>query len=180
MTKVEVAIRAPAWRTVLPDAQTCARRAARAALAAHGYAGRRAAELSIVLADDAFVRDLNRDYRGVDAPTNVLAFPCEAGPGAGDAPVLLGDVVLACETAAGEAAAQGKPLADHLAHLVVHGVLHLVGHDHQGDAEAARMQACEAAALAQLGIDDPYKAEDNREAPLPRLKENERKRQTPV
>lgn len=190
MIEVEVAIRAAAWRTVLPDAEHRVRSAAQAALAAHAgslerdapepTSDARAVELSVVLADDDFVQSLNRQYRDVDAPTNVLAFPCEAPAGTGAAPALLGDVVLAYETSAAEAVAQNKPLADHMAHLVVHGVLHLVGHDHQHDNEAIQMQALEATALAQLGIKDPYDADDSREATPARLKENERKRQTPV
>ena len=94
-----------------------------------------------------------------DAPTNVLSFPAAASaPPAPGAPLLLGDVVLAFETVAAEAAAQGKPLADHLAHLVVHGVLHLLGFDHEADAEAERMEALETRLLAGLGIADPYRA----------------------
>jgi len=108
------------------------------------------AELSIVLADDALVRTLNRDWRAKDKPTNVLAFP-NAAP-------LLGDVVLAFETCAAEAAAQGKPLADHLSHLVVHGVLHLAGHDHGHAREARIMEDLERRILAAAGIPDPYRA----------------------
>ena len=113
----------------------------------------RAGELSVVLADDARVRELNRDYRGRDAPTNVLSFPMPAGSG------LLGDVVFALETLQREAAAQGKAFSDHFAHLLVHGVLHLHGFDHETDADAADMEAREIAALARLGIDNPYAAD---------------------
>lgn len=110
----------------------------------------RSGELSIALSDDAQVRALNRDYRGKDKPTNVLSFPMPEDSG------LLGDVVLARETLEREAAEQGKTFADHLTHLVVHGVLHLYGFDHQNDTDAADMEAREVRALAQLGIDNPY------------------------
>jgi probable rRNA maturation factor len=103
---------------------------------------------------------LNRDWRGQDKPTNVLAFPAgmdeAAAPGA---PLLLGDVVLAYETVAAEAAAQGKDFAAHLRHLIVHGVLHLVGHDHDEAAAAERMEAVERTILAGFGIADPYAIE---------------------
>jgi probable rRNA maturation factor len=120
-----------------------------------------AIELGITLSDDATVRELNREHRGQDKPTNVLSFPlCDADggfePEAPGAPLLLGDVILAYETVAAEAAAQGKRLADHTAHLVVHGVLHLLGHDHATDADADAMEQRETAILAGLGIADPY------------------------
>jgi probable rRNA maturation factor len=147
----------PLWRRALPDPARICRRAARAALAGAG-APRGRAELAIVLADDALVRALNRDWRGRDAPTNVLSFGAgDGGPVPPDAPLLLGDVVLAFETVAAEAQAQGKPLAEHLAHLVVHGVLHLLGFDHEAAAEARRMEALETRVLAGLGVADPYR-----------------------
>jgi probable rRNA maturation factor len=134
------------------------RRAARAALAgaepAKGAAkgdrvGDCAGELCLVLADDALQRRLNRDFRGRDKSTNVLSFE--------GAPATLGDVVLALETVAAEAESQGKSLADHVAHLVVHGVLHLMGYDHQTAAAARQMERLEIAILAGLGIADPYR-----------------------
>ncbi|HEY4342724.1 MAG TPA: rRNA maturation RNase YbeY [Parvibaculum sp.] len=121
------------------------------------------AELCVVLADDAFVRSLNKTYRGKDKPTNVLSFPTGAIPVAvgpeplvGMGPRLLGDVVLARETIAQEAVEQGKSFADHLSHLVVHGVLHLLGQDHEEDAEADEMEAMERDILQDLDISDPY------------------------
>ncbi len=110
-------------------------------------------ELSLLLTGDARMRALNRDYRGRNQPTNVLAFPAETAA-SGVAPRLLGDVVVAYETAAREARAAGKPLADHLCHLVVHGTLHLLGYDHGINAEAEAMEALERRILHGLGIDD--------------------------
>jgi probable rRNA maturation factor len=160
----------PAWRRALPGGGEIARRAARAALAgASARDGRRLdapAELSLVLADDALLHHLNRQYRGVDKPTNVLSFPGGVGPGpapsasvggGAGAPAMLGDVVLAVETVAAEAAAQGKTMGDHFSHLVVHGVLHLLGYDHLTAAEARAMESLEVEVLAGLGVADPYR-----------------------
>jgi probable rRNA maturation factor len=118
-------------------------------------------EISLVLADDAMVRDLNGRYRGQDKPTNVLSFATlddEDDISPADGPLMLGDVIVAFETTAREAASEGKSLAAHLSHLVVHGVLHLLGYDHQDDAEAEEMEAAERSILAGLGIADPYAA----------------------
>jgi len=159
----DVTLMAGDWAARLPDAESIAERAAVAALSAVPEATRPTApvELSLVLADDATVQVLNRDYRGKDRPTNVLSFPAadEGTPAIPGEPVALGDVVLALETVLAEAAAHGKPPADHLAHLTVHGVLHLLGHDHQTEVEAAEMEALEVRVLAGLGIPDPYAAE---------------------
>ncbi|HXP32096.1 MAG TPA: rRNA maturation RNase YbeY [Stellaceae bacterium] len=153
--EIEVMEPCPLWRGALPDAPGLARAAARAALAVSGVALAPAAELAIVLADDAAVRALNRQWRGRDEATNVLAFASEEAASR-PLPQLLGDVVVSFETARQEAAAQGKSLADHLRHLVVHGVLHLLGFDHLADAEAERMEALERGVLGGLGIADPY------------------------
>ncbi|MBL4863369.1 MAG: rRNA maturation RNase YbeY [Rhodobiaceae bacterium] len=116
------------------------------------------AELSVLLADDAFVQTLNRKFRGKDKPTNVLSFP----HGAGQADILvevarpLGDIALAHETLLREAEAQDKPFNDHLAHLVAHGVLHLLGYDHETEAEAMEMEARERTILSRFDIADPY------------------------
>ncbi|WP_439573412.1 rRNA maturation RNase YbeY [Phreatobacter sp.] len=107
------------------------------------------AELSVALADDVTLRRLNRDYRGKDKPTNVLSFP---GPGG----AMLGDVVMALETLLAEAREEGIAPDHHLAHLTVHGLLHLLGHDHETEAEALAMEALETAILASLGIADPH------------------------
>ena len=174
---IDISDPAPQWRKTLPDAVEVTERAARAALAAvapptapslraqrsnlqaRARLLRRSAprnddvELSVTLADDATVHALNRRWRGRDAPTNVLSFASGERP-------LLGDVVLAYETVAREAAEQGKNLADHLAHLVTHGVLHLLGFDHEAPHEADEMEALERRALAGIGVADPYRDED--------------------
>jgi len=117
------------------------------------------AELGITLTDDETVRTLNRDHRGQDKPTNVLSFPlagADFAPEAPGAPLLLGDVVLALGTVAREAAEQGKSLEAHAVHLVVHGVLHLLGHDHETDADAEAMERLEIGVLQALGLPNPY------------------------
>jgi probable rRNA maturation factor len=139
--------------------RAAARRALRRGATAAGLHLPVRVELAVSLADDACQQRLNRDYRGRDMPTNVLAFPAWA-PGESlppGAPLLLGDVVLALETVAREAQAQGKPFADHLRHLTVHGVLHLLGYDHLGPGETATMEFLEGSILADLGVPDPYR-----------------------
>jgi probable rRNA maturation factor len=112
-------------------------------------------ELSLVFSDDAHVRILNHRYRGKDSSTNVLSFPAPPAKAGYHGP-LLGDVVLAEETVAREASEQGLAFEHHLTHLIVHGFLHLLGYDHETDAEAAVMEGMETRILAQLGIADPY------------------------
>lgn len=113
------------------------------------------AGLSLLLTDDRRIRIVNRDWRGFDKPTNVLSFPAAPPERIAESP-LLGDIVLAFETVEREAAAEGKSLPDHFRHLLVHGLLHLLGEDHETEAEARRMEALEVEALARLGIADPY------------------------
>jgi probable rRNA maturation factor len=133
--------------------------AARTALAEAAAAAGAPLIVGVILTNDSEQRQLNRAYRGIDNSTNVLSFALSdsARQAPAGAPVLLGDVVLAFETVAREAAEQQKPLADHLAHLVVHGVLHLLGFDHENDTEAAIMEAREVAILERLGVPDPYR-----------------------
>jgi len=150
---IEVEIDDPAWTGVLPDAAAMARVAAEAALAAAGASPDRR-DLVVLLTDDETVRALNARFRDQDHATNVLSFP--APPTAGSH---LGDVALAFGVCAAEADGQGKPLDRHLQHLVAHGVLHLVGYDHQTEAEAEVMEALERRILAGLGAPDPYAAE---------------------
>ena len=143
------------------NAEWLCERAALAALAVTYDEDEGPAELSVVLADDALVHRLNREYRGKDKPTNVLSFALTEAeePDAGeDAPIMLGDVILAWETVAREAAEQGKTPSDHMTHLVVHGVLHLLGYDHETDDEAEEMEQLETQLLDTLGIADPYAA----------------------
>lgn len=126
-------------------------------------------EISVTLTDDAAVRELNRDWREKDKPTNVLSFPAESidpeDPETIDevldmlpaeAPLMLGDVIVAAETVKAEAAAQGKVPRAHLMHLIAHGLLHLLGHDHVDDDQAEQMEAVEIRCLAGFGIQDPY------------------------
>lgn len=116
-------------------------------------------EVSVRIVDVDEIRALNRDYREKDKATNVLSFP--AGPLAGlpdDAPVLLGDIVVCASVVESEAAEQGKAVGDHWAHMLVHGTLHLLGFDHEDDAEAAEMEALETRVLTEHGLPDPYGA----------------------
>jgi probable rRNA maturation factor len=153
---VEVAVRCKAWLDECPDAAVIAARAAEVALAETVPAGHFIVDIS--LSDDAEQRRLNRTYRGKDRSTNVLAFPQSAPEAAHPGPpLLLGDVVLAFETVQREAAEQGKPFADHVCHLVIHGVLHLLGFDHDTAGGAAVMESREVKILAGLGVPDPYR-----------------------
>ena len=161
---INVRVEDPGWTGLLRDRDGLIERAARAALRHAGEAGE--AELSLVLVDDAFIQDLNGRFRGQDKATNVLSFgdlePRPEGPDG--APWLMGDVVLARQTIQREADDQAKPLNHHLSHLVVHGVLHLLGYDHETDSDARIMERLEVAALADLGIVDPYHRPYRREA----------------
>ncbi len=138
------------WQEAIDDLRPLVRRAVRAALKVAPGAPPGDTEMAVMLADDGLLQRLNRDYRGQDKPTNVLSFT------AGE-PMLLGDIAIAYETTAAEAVAAGKPLADHLSHLVVHGTLHLLGFDHETTEDAAEMEPLEVRALAALGIADPYR-----------------------
>jgi probable rRNA maturation factor len=149
---IDMAIEADAW-SALDAPEILAGAVVEAAVEAAALSLLPGVEVSILLCDDAFIADLNRRWRGVDKPTNVLAFPSGADPTA--APVL-GDIVIAFETAAREAAAADISLHDHVVHLVAHGFLHLVGYDHIDPVEAEEMEALEVTILARLGIADPY------------------------
>ena len=166
---IAVDVQAAGWRRAVPGVEAAVREVATATLraGANTLAAPEGVEVSLVLADDAAMRALNRDYRGRDAPTNVLAFPQHEtlGAPAHPGPVLLGDVVLALETVRREAAAQGKSTVDHARHLVVHGILHLLGYDHDAESAAADMERRETAILAGLGIADPYAGDTAPAAP---------------
>ena len=146
--EIDVAIEYEGWLTALPDAEDVCRQAAVAALGP-----RRERGLAILLTDDEQVRGLNARFRGRDAPTNVLSFAA-----ADTALGHLGDIALALGVCRSEADAQAKPLADHLRHIVIHGVLHLLGYDHQDDDQAAIMEGLECQLLAGMGVVDPYAA----------------------
>ncbi len=142
------------WRGALP-ARALARQSIAAAVDECGLVLRGGAEVSIHLIDDAAIEALNAQWRGWNVPTNVLSFPAVERTRVEQAK-LLGDVLIAFETLSREADDDGKPLADHFRHLVVHGFLHLLGFDHIDDAEAEAMERIEARALARLGVRDPY------------------------
>ena len=189
MIEIAIRIHDSAWSTALPDAGAVVRRAASAALGAapdQGLPDR--VELGVVLADDAFVRRLNRSYRGQDRPTDVLAFPmherpADAPPPAGKMPLPLGDVVLARETVERDSGSDGVAVSERVSHLVVHGVLHLLGYDHDRPDAERTMRALESRTLLGLGIGDPYAtlcATDVPRGPRPRKRKHERQRQTSI
>jgi probable rRNA maturation factor len=156
--RIEIAVASPRWKAQR-HAKALLRRALIAAAATvPGDDG----ELSVLLTDDSAIRVLNRDWRHLDAATNVLSFPTVTVMADRGAPRLLGDIVIAYETTEREARTARKPFADHLAHLAVHGFLHLVGYDHLSDVEARAMEGLETAILARLDIPDPYVARDAR------------------
>ncbi len=148
---IAVAISDPAWESAVPDAERLCVESAIAVLGAVV----KPTELSIVLSSDADVRVLNRDYRGKDKATNVLSFPSGLSSDLSGTD-MLGDVILAFETVSMEADRDGKTLPSHLRHLVVHGILHLLGYDHETEEEASEMEQREIEILAGFGISDPY------------------------
>lgn len=159
-TAVEVLVESQLW-AARPDAEAVVQGAlAEAAAAVSSPSG----EIAVVLTDDDAVRALNSRWRGIDKPTNVLSFPAQQPSRAHTADFdempSLGDVVIAYETVAREAEAEGKAFGDHLAHLAVHGFLHLFGYDHHSDAAAQDMERLEARILERLGVPDPYLTRD--------------------
>ncbi|KQO72906.1 rRNA maturation factor [Methylobacterium sp. Leaf469] len=156
-TEIDVAVEDARWNDVVPDLEAFVIRAVEAGLAIAPDSPKEAVEVSVLLTTDAAVQALNRTWRGQDKPTNVLSFPAPPQPPHAGMARPLGDVVLAYDTMLRESAEQSKPLSHHLAHLLVHGTLHLLGQDHEtGDADAEAMEALEIAALATLGMPDPY------------------------
>lgn len=153
MIGIETIIESDRWASALADAEGLAARVFDAACACEPKLGGSAA---LLLCDDAAMRALNARFRGKDAPTNVLSFPSgEPAPG------FLGDVALAFEICAREAADQGVDLSDHAAHLIAHGLLHLVGHDHIAAVDARRMEKVEIDILDALGVSNPYACEES-------------------
>ena len=158
MPRIEVVIASPLWRN-RPRSAGLVRKAISAAAGTNAKLRPKSgstlqAELAILLTDDSAIRALNRDWRKLDAPTNVLSFP--ARPAARRAPRYLGDIAIAYETTAREAAAGKKPFDHHLVHLAVHGYLHLLGHDHATNRDAEEMERLETKILARLAVPDPY------------------------
>lgn len=155
---IDIVCEAAIWDTA-PDAEPVIR-AALAACAEYVPARLRPAGVAVALIDDAHMRRLNREFRGIDKPTNVLSFPAAMAPATPGMAHPLGDLAIAFETTAREAVESHKPFAHHLSHLVVHGLLHLLGHDHETEAEADAMERLERAILATLQIPDPYATPD--------------------
>lgn len=158
----EVLVTAECWQAE-PGAEAVIHRAIEAA-AEIVDADTADAELAVMLTDDTGIRTLNRNWRGIDKPTNVLSFPALQPVGArgpDDAPPMLGDIAIAYETMRREADEEAKPFEHHLSHLAVHGFLHLVGYDHENNDDAEAMEALEREVLAQLGIPDPYAGSGN-------------------
>ena len=149
--KIDIRVESDLWKRK-PDIKTVARRAI---VKAATMVALPKCELSVLLTDDPTIRTINADWRGVNAPTNVLSFPA---PGGGELP-FIGDIVLAYETIAAEARAERKPFAHHFAHLAVHGFLHLLGYDHIRKKDAEIMEDAERGILRQLRIPDPYRGQ---------------------
>jgi probable rRNA maturation factor len=152
---IDIAVESELW-DAHPAAEATVRRAITAAAAVVRALPAATGEVSIVLTDDEAIRKLNRDWRNMDKPTNVLSFPAAAPRAAGAGRCLLGDIIVAYETVAREAGTDAKPFAHHLAHLAVHGFLHLLGYDHDSNEDAEQMERLEAKILARLDIPNPY------------------------
>lgn len=152
---VDVLLESEAWAAVADAADTI-RRAIAEAAAAQGRGG----NVAVALIDDAAIRTMNATWRGLDKATNVLSFPTARPVPAGQ-DIHLGDIAIAYETTAREAEAENKPLLHHLAHLAIHGYLHLIGFDHETDREAEQMEGLETRILSRLGIADPHAQRDS-------------------
>lgn len=150
--EIDVAVPHEPWRAALPHLEHLSALAVGQALAT--LSDPKLGELSLAFVSDAQIQVLNQNYRSKDKPTNVLSFPA-AGPAA-----MLGDVVIALETVETEAQQKSVSVADHTAHLIIHGFLHLQGYDHETDQDAAQMEGLEIQALAALDIDNPYEIHD--------------------
>lgn len=146
--EIDVIVEADAWNT--HDAEDIVRKAIAAATAFENSSG----DVAVMLTDDVTIQQLNAQWRGMDKPTNVLSFPASDVTAAQDGH--LGDIAIAYETVAREAEAEDKAFSDHLAHLAIHGYLHLIGFDHENDDDALRMESLETRILSSLAIADPY------------------------
>lgn len=163
---IDIVIEDDRWAAL--DLETLASRAVAATLA-HQSLDADAVEMTVMGCDDARIADLNADFRGKPRPTNVLSWPAEERGAArdGDPPLApepdfdgmleLGDIAISYDTCHAEAEAAGKPMADHVTHLVIHGLLHLLGYDHERDGDATLMEGIEVKILGKLGLDDPYR-----------------------
>ena len=149
--EIDIQVASPLWA-----AQPRAEETVRAAIVAAGTARAAPGEVSVLLTDDASIRALNRDWRDIDKPTNVLSFPA-AKEASGN---FLGDIVVAYETLARECADEQRDFLHHLAHLAVHGFLHLLGYDHQTDTQAEEMEGLESRIMRSMNMPDPYLARD--------------------
>jgi probable rRNA maturation factor len=153
--EIDIQTASPLWA-----AQPRAEETVRAALVAAASAQRVEGEVSMLLTDDAAIRTLNRDWRQIDKPTNVLSFPAAKDATKHAAGAFVGDIVVAYETLARECADEDRDFLHHLAHLSVHGFLHLIGYDHQTDAQADEMEGLESRILQSMNMPDPYLARD--------------------
>lgn len=154
---IDIVVESTLWDAASEAEATVGRAIKEAAEALRAQAQGR--EVAVLLTDDAAIRRLNATWRGLDTPTNVLSFPAAASPGG--AAQHLGDIAIAYETTAREAKEEGKPLVHHLAHLAVHGFLHLLGYDHELEPEAETMEQLERVILARIGVPDPYLVHEN-------------------
>jgi probable rRNA maturation factor len=153
-TSIDIDVQSPLW-----NAQPAAEQIVRAAIAAAAALSTTEGEVSIVLTDDKTIRLLNREWRGIAKPTNVLSFPA-AKTAAGGPQAMLGDIVIAYETLKRECDDENRDFPQHLAHLTVHGFLHLIGYDHQTDSEAGEMEGLESRIMSAMSMPDPYPARD--------------------
>lgn len=157
--KLDIVLEAedPRWLQALPNVSLLLKKALTLALTGLP-AGNHAIEVGVRLVDDGTIQGLNRDWRGRDKPTNVLSFPLgDPGPVTDeDFPWLIGDIVMSYDTVVAESIRDLKPLEHHVVHLAIHAALHLIGHDHEDEAEAEAMEAAEVSLLDNLGIPDPY------------------------
>lgn len=159
--EIEIMIDDPRWAEALPEVEDLSERAVTAALAMAKHNQR--ASLSVLLADDTRVAVLNRDFRNINMPTNVLSFPALATPHLPDEIPSLGDIALAFETLEREASLANRPFRNHYQHLIVHASLHLIGYTHDMEEDAERMESLEIAALKVLGIPNPYEEPGDRQ-----------------
>lgn len=153
---IDIQLQSPLWKAE-PAAEQTVRDAIAAAAAALATAD---GEVSILLTDDAAIVKLNRDWRGIDKPTNVLSFPAPKTTTTSGGAAMLGDIVIAYETLRRECDDEGRVFLHHLAHLTVHGFLHLIGYDHQTDSDADAMEGLESKIMTRMKMPDPYLARD--------------------